>query len=122
MPSATEPTQPPHAGPRSHLRRTLERYNRQLHYFSGLFLLFFLWLFALSGLLLNHPSWKFTEFWTNRKEQTYQRPIALPTPSETGDLAQALSLMRQLNVEGEILWTTTRADTNIFEFQVRRPG
>jgi hypothetical protein len=30
--------------------------------------------------------------------------------------------MRQLGIEGDILWTTTRTDTNQFVFQVRRPG
>jgi hypothetical protein len=30
--------------------------------------------------------------------------------------------MRQLGNEGELLWTTTRTDANLFDFQVRRPG
>ena len=30
--------------------------------------------------------------------------------------------MRQAGIEGEILWTVTRTDPNLFEFQVRRPG
>jgi hypothetical protein len=30
--------------------------------------------------------------------------------------------MRQLGIKGEILWTTTRANTDQFDFQVRRPG
>ena len=30
--------------------------------------------------------------------------------------------MKQLSIDGEILWTITRADPNQFEFQVRRPG
>jgi len=102
--------------------KVLERWNRKLHFYSGLFLLFFMWLFAFSGLLLNHPDWKFTEFWTNRREKTDERPITIPGPEFQGDLAQARALMAQLKIDGEIMWTTTRADTNIFEFQVRRPG
>ena len=39
-----------------------------------------------------------------------------------GDLGQAREILRQLGIEGEILWTTTRTDANRFEFQVRRPG
>ena len=35
---------------------------------------------------------------------------------------QAHAILRLLGIEGEILWTTTRTDTNVFEFQVRRPG
>lgn len=99
-----------------------ELWNRKLHFYLGLFLLFFTWLFALSGLLLNHPSWKFTEFWTNRKQSNYERSITTLGPEIAGDLAQAHEIMRQLGIEGEILWTTTRTTTNQFDFQVRRPG
>jgi hypothetical protein len=52
-----------------------ERWNRKLHFYAGLFLLFFLWLFAFSGLLLNHPSWSFAEFWNNRRQTNYEREI-----------------------------------------------
>ena len=31
-------------------------------------------------------------------------------------------ILRQVGIEGEILWTTTRTDPNLFDFQVRRPG
>jgi hypothetical protein len=110
-------------GPRraSPLRGTLERWNRKLHYYSGLFLLFFIWLFAFSGLLLNHASWT-ADFWTKRKETTSDRPIIPPSSELQGDLARAHDLMKQLNIDGDILWTVTRADPNLFEFQVRRPG
>jgi hypothetical protein len=97
-----------------------ERWNRKLHFYVGLFLLFFLWLFAFSGLVLNHPSWRFTEFWPNRTQTNYERDIVVPGPG--GDLGQAREIMGQLGIVGEILWTTTRADPDQFEFQVRRPG
>jgi hypothetical protein len=32
-------------------------WNRRLHYYLGLYLLFFSWLFVFTGLLLNHPRW-----------------------------------------------------------------
>ena len=75
MPSATEP--PVTAGPErgARLRAGLDRWNRKLHFYSGLFLVFFLWLFALTGLLLNHPKWTFHENWTNRRETTRELPI-----------------------------------------------
>lgn len=122
MPSSTEPI-----GPRKSLRvprfrAGFERWNRKLHFYTGLFLLFFLWLFAFSGLILNHPSWRFTEFWSNRKQTNYERAIATPGPDVKGDLAQAHEILNQLGIEGEILWTTTRTDANQFDFQVRRPG
>jgi len=54
MPSATEPTGKSWSAGR--FRASSERWNRKLHFYTGLFLLFFLWLFAFSGLLLNHPT------------------------------------------------------------------
>ncbi len=99
-----------------------ERANRKLHFYVGLFLLFFLWLFALSGLLLNHPSWTFADSWTLRKEKIEERPLSAAASAAKGDLAQAHEIMRQTGIHGEILWTTTRTDTNTFDFQVRHPG
>ncbi len=122
MPSATEsigPGQLPNAPP---FRAAFEQWNRKLHFYAGLFLLFFLWLFAGSGLLLNHPNWRFAESWNNRKEMNYEREITAPGPELKGDLAQARAILRQVGIEGEILWTTTRTDANLFDFQVRRPG
>jgi hypothetical protein len=122
MPSATEPS----ALARSHngwrLPAGLERWNRKLHFYSGLFLIFFLWLFAFTGLLLNHPTWAFHEFWKNRQQTSYERDIAAPGPNANGDLGQARDIMRQLGIDGEILWTTTRTEASQLDFQVRRPG
>jgi hypothetical protein len=106
---------------RAGLRAFCERWNRKLHFYSGLFLLVFLWLFAFSGLLLNHPTWTFQESWLNRRETKYKLPIVPPGAGLTGDFEQAHDLMRQMSIEGEILWTTTRSDGAPFEFQVRTP-
>ena len=122
MPSATEPIGPAQSPHAPRLLAGFERWNRKLHFYSGLFLLFFLWLYAFSGLVLNHPSWSFTEFWKNRKQTSYEREIAAPGPEVKGDLGQARELQRQLGIVGEILLTTTRTDANQFDFQVRRPG
>jgi hypothetical protein len=122
MPSATEPTGPGQSPRAPRFRAGLERWNRKLHFYAGLFLLFFLWLFAFSGLVLNHPSWSFSESWKNRKETNYEREIRRPGPEVRGDLEQAHEIMKSLGIEGEILWTTTRTDPDQFEFQVRRPG
>jgi hypothetical protein len=81
-----------------------------------------MWLFAFSGLVLNHPSWSYTESWKNRRERNYERDISTPASEVKGDLEQAHAILKQLGIEGEILWTTTRMDPNLFEFQVRRPG
>jgi hypothetical protein len=122
MPSATKP---PVAGESRNGARSqaiFERWNRRLHFYSGLFLMFFLWLFAFTGLLLNHPTWTFHEFWKNRKQTSYEREIAAPGPNVNGDLGEARDIMRQLGIDGEILWTTTRTEANQLDFQVRRPG
>jgi hypothetical protein len=122
MPSATESTSAGTSPRASRLRSRLERWNRKLHFYAGLFLLFFMWLFAFTGLILNHPSWSFAESWNNRKETNSEHDIAALSPEVKGDLGQAHEIMRQLGIEGEILWTTTRTNPNQFDFQVRRPG
>src|SRR5512140_814380 len=115
MPSATEPLGPgiPPNVPR--FRAGFARWNRKLHFYAGLFLLFFLWLYAFSGLLLNHPSWSFAESWNNRQETNYVREITALGPEVKGDLGQAREILRQLGIEGEILWTTTRTDATEFD-------
>ena len=122
MPSSTEPEVPARSKGSARLRVNLERWNRKLHFYSGLFLIFFLWLFAFTGLLLNHPTWAFHEHWKDRTETNYERAIQAPAPETIGDLAQAQDIMRQLEIKGDILWTTTRTDASQLEFQVRRPG
>src|SRR5215475_11050976 len=122
MPLSTEPGSAGQSPNAARFQAGFERWNRKLHFYSGLFLLFFVWLFAFSGLLLNHPSWRFAEFWSNRKQMNFERDIAVPGPDVKGDLDQARDIFTQLGIRGEILWTTTRTDPNQFEFQVRRPG
>lgn len=122
MPSAIEPPVAAGAESRARLQAGLARWNRKLHFYSGLFLIFFLWLFAFTGLLLNHPEWAFHESWTNRRETTRERAIKAPAPEATNDLAQARDLMGQLGIVGDILWTTPRTLASQLEFQVRRPG
>jgi hypothetical protein len=122
MPSAIEPTSPGESPNVPRFLAGFERWNRKLHFYSGLYLLFFLWLFAFSGLLLNHPTWSFAESWNNRKETNYDREITALGSEVKGDLGQAREIVRQLGITGEILLTTTRTDAGPFEFQARRPG
>src|SRR5438552_16365501 len=98
MPSSTEPTGP---GKSPNVRRypaRFERWNRKLHLYVGLFLLFFIWLFAFSGLLLNHPTRTFAEFWTNRKETNYERDSTVPSHDVTADPAQAHDTPKRLKI------------------------
>src|SRR5437764_6608656 len=84
-----------------------EKWNRKVHYYLGLYFLFFLWLFSLTGLLLNH-SWKFAEFWPNRRISISDRPIR--PPAQADDLHETKDLMRQLGLDGEVEWTAARND------------
>lgn len=95
-------------------------WNRKLHFYMGLYLLLFLWLFAFTGLLLNHPQWQFAEFWPTRLQTGFERQI-IPPPAAL-DLDQARDLMRQLGLRGEIEWTVTRKDQARLDFRVARPG
>jgi hypothetical protein len=122
MPSATESPAPVNARKSASLLATFERWNRKLHFYSGLFLIFFLWLFAFTGLLLNHPAWTFHENWQNRKETNYERSITPPNLNATDDLSQARDITKQLQIEGDVLLTTTKTSPNQLVFQVRRPG
>ena len=94
--------------------------TRKLHNYFGLYLLLFLWLFALSGLVLNHSKWRVAQFWKARQELTMQRPITAPT--STGDLAVAEALMAQLGIVGEVGEIKRAPDRVRIEFQVVRPG
>ena len=75
MPSATEALGPAKSKRRAPLGAGFERWNRKLHFYSGLFLLFFMWLFAVTGLVLNHPTWSFAESWSKRTETNSERAL-----------------------------------------------
>ena len=106
--------------PSRRIAHTFDLWNRRLHYYIGLFLLWFVWLFAFTGLLLNHPNWAFAEFWPTRKQTSFERRIKRP-PVGT-DLDQARNVLRQLGVTGEIEWTSARADSGRLDFRASRAG
>jgi len=99
---------------------TCEVWNRKLHFYLGLYLLLFIWLFSFSGLLLNHQ-WEFSSsFWAKRKQSTVNQAIQ-PPPDGT-NLEKAKNLMRQLDITGEIELGDTQPQPGSFDFQVSRPG
>jgi hypothetical protein len=119
MPSLTDRP----AAPKPLSRRFADGFqvwNRKLHYYTGLYLLFFLWLFAITGLLLNHSSWNFAQFFPNRKVSNWERAIQPLAPAS--DLGQAQDLMRQLGIRGEIAWNAARTDPARLDFNAARPG
>ena len=118
MPSVTDRIRV--AESRRRFADTFELWNRKVHFYLGLYFLFFLWLFAFTGLLLNHSGWRFQQFWPNRKISTFERQIQ-PPPSGS-DLEQARDLMRQLGIQGEIAMPITRPAPDRLEFRANRPG
>lgn len=93
--------------------------TRKLHNYLGLYFLLFLWLFAGSGLVLNHSKWGVAQFWKARHESTVERAIRPPAPG--GDVATARDLMGQLAIVGEI-GEIKRDAAGRFDFQVVKPG
>ena len=98
----------------------LEAWNRKLHFYLGLYFLFFLWLFAFTGLLLNHSQWRFADFWPDRTETSYERSIQ-PSASENG-VDRVEEIMRELNLAGEIDWPARKPVPGRLDFVVNRPG
>ena len=94
----------------------LEEWNRRLHYYTGLYLLLFLWLFAVTGLIMNHPNWT-----SHRaKNRTSDRTVQPPTAGS--DLARAREIERQLGLSGEIVFRESQPKAELFSFSVQRPG
>jgi len=120
MPSATETTVSVTASARKPRAGGLAVWNRRLHIYAGLYFLFFVWLFALTGLLLNHPQWAFAEFWPNRHITSSAHAITVP--DSANDLARARNLAEQLGVTGEIELNAAANNAQHFSFRVSRPG
>jgi hypothetical protein len=95
-------------------------WNRRLHFYLGLYFLFFIWLFAFTGLLLNHPRWQFAQFWPDRIQSTTEHTIASVTA--VVEIDRARDVMRQLGIVGEVQWPATQPANGPFTFQVSRPG
>ena len=119
MPSSPERVAPAESPPRDS-GASWRAWNRRLHFYLGLYFLFFVWLFALSGLLLNHNAWSFAEFWPNRKVTVSERAIQPPPAGTMLDGAQ--DIMRQLGLAGEIQWAATTREPARLQFLVSRPG
>src|SRR5688500_7438036 len=97
--------------------KVLDVWNRRLHYYAGLYFLFFLWLFSLTGLMLNHQQW-FTDLY-DRHQVSYD-PVIEPPAGNTRE-AQTRDLMRQLNLRGEVDWPAVQPVGHI-DFTVSRPN
>jgi hypothetical protein len=103
---------------RRRLTAAFEIWNRKLHFYLGLYFLFFLWLFSLTGLLLNHGQWSIARAANQRTETRYDQTIE--TPTGVTELARAREVMRQLNIIGEIDWPASQPAGHL-DFNVSRP-
>jgi hypothetical protein len=99
--------------------RAVWRWNRRIHFLLGLYLLLFIWLFAISGLVLNHGKWAFADFWPKRVETS--RSAVVHVSADSSDESIARALMHQLGLSGEVNRTERRAE-NEFGLQLTRPG
>jgi hypothetical protein len=98
----------------------LDLWNRKLHYYVGLYLLTFVWLFSVSGLLINHPGWTFASFWEKRRQERFQR--ALGPVSGATEMEQAREVLAQVGVSGEIGWSGSPRKGSRLVFRAARPG
>ena len=96
------------------------KWTARLHYYLGLYFLFFVWLFAVTGFLLNHSTWGMAEMQGGRTTTKSEHAVTVPdTGSPLGD---AQALMGQLGLAGEIQWVAAGAEAGRFVFRVARPG
>ncbi|MCU1328202.1 MAG: hypothetical protein JWN34_3572 [Bryobacterales bacterium] len=93
-------------------------WNRKVHFYLGLYFLFFTWLFAFTGLILNHQ-WKFTEFYPNRKITTTERSIRVR--AGTPDVATARAVIAELGIRGEISMGAPSAVPGRLDFTASQP-
>jgi hypothetical protein len=94
---------------------TLKKWNRKLHIYLGLYLLLFIWLFSVSGLMMNHTAW-----FANRPARS-QAEYTATVLSEGTDIAKARDVMEQLGMTGEILLRGPQKE-GFFHFGVIRPN
>lgn len=99
------------------LSQRMGNWNRRIHIYIGLYLLFSIWLLSVSGLLLNHPTWRIAQFWPDRKQSSFEKVIHLREAMD--DWEKANGVMLQLNISGEIERIVSAED---FRVQVVKPG
>ncbi|MDB5241863.1 MAG: hypothetical protein JWP57_2488 [Spirosoma sp.] len=104
--------------PGTPIAKSLNFWNRKLHIHIGLFLLLFIWLFAFTGLLLNHGQWKFASFWEEREQMITQTPIRVSPRLDSGAVIR--SVMQQLRLAGEVSEVKMTPDS--VDFRVSVPG
>ena len=93
---------------------------RRFHSLLGMFLLVELWIFALSGLMLNHPLWEVSQFWGRR--DSVKREVPLPSLSAGTDEERASALKQALGVSGELESLSWSSKSNGYSLNIVRPA
>jgi len=92
--------------------------NRRLHIHIGLFLVFFILLFSISGLLLNHNDWKFASFWEERDLNKSVTPIDIPPGLDSMQIIK--NMLFQLKISGEV--NNVKLTDDSIDFSISYPG
>ena len=94
----------------------LQEWNRKLHYYLGLYFLLFLWLFAITGLIMNHATW-----FPYKPPRTTTEHTLRP-PRVGSGLERAQDVARQLGLTGEVILPASQSKPDRFGFTLVRPG
>jgi hypothetical protein len=100
-------------------KKSLIKWNGKIHIYLGLFLLIFIWLFGVSGLLLNHH-WEFANSWEKRKVISYDKTIEIS--KERGKHILVHEIMDKLNLNGSIVNLRYSTDSAQLNFITSKPG
>lgn len=100
-------------------KKNLIKWNRKIHIHLGLFSLLFIWLFGISGLLLNHH-WEFANSWERRKIISYDKIIEISHVREKHILVN--EIMDKLNMNGSIVNLRYSTDSVYLNFIASKPG
>jgi len=93
-------------------------FNRKIHIYLGLFLLLFIWLFFISGLIINHGGWKFAGFYDQRKER--KTDFTFPVSSLNDNQELVSLILTQLKISGEVENIIIIPES--IDFRVHSPG
>lgn len=103
---------------RKNISKELVYWNKKLHIHLGLFMLLFIWLFSLSGLLLNHSNWKFASFYEQRKENKTTTRVTVPANLDSASIIK--QVVKELKISAEVREVKLNKDS--MDFRAEVPG
>lgn len=101
------------------LKKYLTKWNRKIHIYLGLFLLLFIWLFGLSGMLLNNH-WGFANSWQKKEVTSYDKTIEISKERNKHILVG--EIMDKLDMGGSIYNLRFSSDSSSLGFIASKPG